>query len=216
MLYEIAHLIKNKCAFLWNVIEWSNDALFQIAYRRELKEIPSILNEISNETFTIRIADENDAPDLVRFFSEQQDEAYRFFNPHGFDIKSVLRVLHNKAFMTFIVTEEDSLVGYFFLRSFINGKCFKGRIVDYRQRNRGIAKLMGLAINKVAGNLGLRIYTTISPENYASLASTKAVNDIRIVKTLENGYYYIECTPKQSQQYAVKPMVGGVNQNDTL
>ena len=70
-------------------------------------------------------------------------------------------------------------------------------MVDYRQRNRGIAKLMGIAINRVATYLGMRIFTTISPENYASLASTKAVNDIKIVKTLENGYYYIECTPKK-------------------
>ena len=71
-------------------------------------------------------------------------------------------------------------------------------MVDYRQRNRGIAKLMGIAINKTAMRLGMRIYTTISPENYASLASTKAVNEIKIVKTLDNGYYYIECTPKKA------------------
>ena len=57
---------------------------------------------------------------------------------------------------------------------------------------------MGKAINEMAMHLGLRIFTTISPDNYASLASTKAVNDIKIVKTLENGYYYIECTPKSN------------------
>ena len=102
--------------------------------------------------------------------------------------------------MTFVVTEGDLIVGYFFLRSFIDGKCFKGRMVDYRQRGKGIAKFMGIAINNVATHLGMRIYTTISPKNYASLASTKAVNDIKIVKTLENGYYYIECTPKKDEK----------------
>ena len=88
-------------------------------------------------------------------------------------------------------------LGYFIMGYLI--KCFKGRMVDYRQRGKGIAKFMGIAINNVATHLGLRIYTTISPENYASLASTKAVNDIKIVKTLENGYYYIECTPKKKE-----------------
>ena len=57
---------------------------------------------------------------------------------------------------------------------------------------------MGNVINEIVIALDMRLFTTISPDNFASLASTKAVNDIRIVRTLENGYYYIECTPKPS------------------
>jgi len=44
----------------------------------------------------------------------------------------------------------------------------------------------------------MRVFGTISPENYASLASSKAVNEVRIVETLENGYYYIEYLPKKN------------------
>lgn len=196
MIYELAHLVKDKFGFLWKTIEWGNETLFCIKYKKELKDVPAILVEVSNDTFTIRMTKDEDAPKLAKFFSEQPKSAFDFFKPHGFDEKSVLKVLRNRAFMTFVVAEGEEIVGYFFLRSFVNGKCFKGRMVDYRQRNRGIAKLMGIAINKTAMHLGMRIYTTISPDNYASLASTKAVNDIKIVKTLENGYYYIECTPK--------------------
>lgn len=183
-------------SFLWDFIEKGNSLIFYYIHRKTIKDIPDILRNVSNETFTIRMTEEDDTPVLVKFFNEQPQDAYKFFKPHGFDKKSVLKVLQNKSFMTFVVTEGENIVGYFFLRSFINGKCFKGRMVDYRQRNRGIAKLMGIAINKIATHLNLRIFTTISPENYASLASTKAVNDINIIKTLDNGYYYIECTPK--------------------
>lgn len=197
MVYEIAHFIKNRLGFLWEVVEWSNATLFEILHRKNLEQIPEILRNASNETFAIRLTEEKDASKLAIFFKEQPDEAFKFFKPHKFDEKSVQKVLRNKSFLTFVVTENENIVGYFFLRSFINGKCFKGRMVDFRQRNRGIAKLMGIAINQTALCLGMRIYTTISPENYASLASTKAVNDIKIVKTLENGYYYIECTPKE-------------------
>jgi hypothetical protein len=98
----------------------------------------------------------------------------------------------------FLVKDGEEIVGYFFLRCFANGSAFKGRIVGSNHRNMGIAKLMGNAINNVVLHLGLRLFTTISPENYTSLASTKAVNDIKIVRTLENGYYYIECFPKKS------------------
>ena len=197
MIYELAHFIKDKCSFLWDAVEWGNASLFALQYRAKLKGIPRILEDVSNDTFTIRMTKESDAKKLEVFFAEQSESAFEFFKPHGFDGKSLLKVLKNKAFMTFVVTEKDKIIGYFFLRSFVNGKCFKGRMVDSRQRNRGIAKLMGKAINEMAMHLGLRIFTTISPDNYASLASTKAVNDIHIVKTLDNGYYYIECTPKQ-------------------
>lgn len=197
MLYEIAHIIKDKFSFLWDAIEWGNAEAFALMHGEGLKDVPEILKEVSNDTFTIRMAEENDAPKLAKFFSEQPEDAYKFFKPHGFDEKSLRKVLRNRSFMTFVVAESDEIVGYFFLRSFVNGKCFKGRMVDYRQRNRGIAKLMGIAINRTATRLGMRIYTTISPENYASLASTKAVNEIKVVKTLDNGYYYIECKPKK-------------------
>lgn len=197
MIYELAHIIKERCGFIWNALDWGNESLFVLIHKNDLREIPQILADVSNEMFTIRMAEDEDAPKLTQFFSEQPEEAFEFFKPHNFDEKSVLKVLRNKSFMTFVVAEGEDIVGYFFLRSFINGKCFKGRMVDYRQRNRGIAKLMGRAINKIATHLGMRIFTTISPENYASLASTKAVNDIKIVKTLKNGYYYIECTPKE-------------------
>lgn len=199
MLYEAAHFVKDKLGFLWNVVEWGNETIFSLQHKKALKDIPEILREVSNETLNVRQTIDSDVRGLVTFFAEQPEETYKFFKPHGFDEKSLMKVLRNKSFMTFVVTEGDLIVGYFFLRSFINGKCFKGRMVDYRQRGKGIAKFMGIAINNVAIHLGMKIYTTISPENYASLASTKAVNDINIVKTLENGYYYIECTPKKNE-----------------
>ena len=111
----------------------------------------------------------------------------------------IQKILKNKAFQTFVVTEHDMIVGYFFLRSFINGKCFRGKIVDKDCQRRGIAKLMGVAMTKVAQHLDLRMFGSISPENYASMASAKASNDIKIHKTLENGYYYIEFLPKKSE-----------------
>ena len=56
--------------------------------------------------FIIRETSVMDVKPLVKFFSEQPSEAYTFFKPHGFDEKSVLKVLRNKAFMTFVVTEK--------------------------------------------------------------------------------------------------------------
>jgi hypothetical protein len=56
---------------------------------------------------------------------------------------------------------------------------------------------MGIVMTKVSQALGMRMFGSISPENYASLASAKASNEIKIHQTLDNGYYYIEFLPKQ-------------------
>ena len=196
MLYELAHLIKDKCSFLWDAVEWGNASLFALLYKDKLRGLPEVLDKMSNDAITVRATQEKDVEKLVAFFAEQPESAFEFFNPHSFDKTSVFKVLNNKAFQTFVVTEGENIVGYFFLRSFVNGKCFRGRMADHKSRGKGIGKLMAKAIEEIAIFEGLRMFASISSENLASLNSAKAVSDVRIIKTLENGYYYIECTPK--------------------
>ena len=195
MLYELAHVIKERCGFLWDMVEWLNATLFACLHRKKLKEIPSVLERCST-SFIIRKTTITDVKPLVKFFEEQPMDAYTFFKPHGFDEKSVEKVIRNKAFLTYLVMDGNSIVGYFFLRSFVNGKCFRGRMVSHKQQGKGLGKLMSTTMGNIASHLGLRMFCSISPENYASLSSAKSTNNIKIVKTLENGYYYIECTPK--------------------
>lgn len=196
MAYKLAHVLRDKFGFLWNIIEWINALFFALTHRAALKKIPEILRECSG-TFILRLAEPADAAPLATFFAEQPEEAFKFFKPHEFDEKTLSKIIRNKAFLTFLVLDGQKIVGYFFLRCFVNGKSFRGKIVDYRYRGKGIAKLQGLVATKVASALGVRVFGTISPENYASLASSKAVNETRILKTLDNGYYYIEYLPKE-------------------
>lgn len=195
MFYEVAHFIKDRCTFLWNIVEWGNSEIFACIYRSKLKGIPNILEKYSTH-YTIREVSRMDVKPLVHFFKNQPVDAYTFFKPHGFDEKSIEKVIINKAFLTYIVMDKNVIVGYFFLRSFLNGKCFRGRMVCHTMQGKGLGKLMSIVMGKIALQLGLRMYCSISPENYASLNSAKATNNIRIIKTLENGYYYIECSPK--------------------
>lgn len=195
MLYKIAHILRDRFGFLWNMVEWMNALVFALTHKSALKKIPAVLQECS-ETYTLRLAESADAPALAKFFAEQPEESFEFFKPHAFDEKTLLKIIGNKAFLTFLVLDKEAIVGYFFLRCFVNGKSFRGKIVDYRYRGKGIAKLEGEAMTRVSTTLGIRMFGTISPDNYASLASSKAVNEVVIVKTLDNGYYYIEYLPK--------------------
>lgn len=196
MLYEIAHIIKEKFGFIWDIIEWSNATIFSLMKQSAMKSVPSILNRCSDK-YELCIANKSDVEGLVQFFANQSEDAFVFFKPHEFDAKAVRKVVENKAFMTFVVKEAGEIVGYFFLRCFVNGKAFRGKMVDKDHQGCGIAKLMGVAMTKVASTLGVRVFGSISPENYASLASAKASNEIKIHKTLDNGYYYIEFLEKK-------------------
>lgn len=196
MLYKLAHILRDRFGFLWNMIEWGNALVFALIHRSSLKQIPKILQECSGQ-YTLRMAEVADTEALANFFAEQPEEAFEFFKPHGFDKKTLTKIIRNKAFLTFLVLDNEKIVGYFFLRCFVNGKSFRGKIVDYRYRGKGIAKLEGLAMTKISTATGIRMFGTISPDNYASLASSKAVNEVKIVETLDNGYYYIEYLPKK-------------------
>lgn len=195
MLYKLAHIIRDKFGFLWNVIEWCNAFVFALTHKGALQKIPGILQECSGQ-FTLREAAPADAAPLATFFAEQPEEAFKFFKPHAFDEKTLSKIIRNKAFLTFLVLDKEKIVGYFFLRCFVNGKCFKGYIVDNSYKGRGIAKLEGLAMNKVNEILGLRMFGSISPENPASMAAAKAVNQVKILCTLDNGDFYVEFLPK--------------------
>ena len=225
MLYEIAHVIKARFGFLWDAIEWGNAELFALMHRGGMKRIPELLSECSCR-YQLRLATREDVEQMKAFFKAQPEEAFKFFQPHGFDEKGIKKVIANKSFLTFLaITNDDDnchpdgfinhkpltinpqIAGYFFMRSFVNGKTFKGYMVGIDHRGQGVAREMGIAMNRVARELGLRMFKSISPENPASMAVTKKVNDIQIIKTLDNGDMLIECFEKAD----IQRIVGGGN-----
>ena len=80
---------------------------------------------------------------------------------------------------------------------FFIGKCFSGKVVDYRWRVKGIAVLMGELSTDIASALKLRMFGTISKNNASSLHSSQASNKIRILEELPDDYLYIEYLPKK-------------------
>lgn len=201
--------------------------MFALIHRGEMKRIPELLAECSGR-YQLRLATREDVEQMRVFFEAQPEEAFRFFQPHEFDEKGIRKVVGNKSFLTFLAFDNNAnarelstnlsentslnplnhsncsnlpaIAGYFFIRSFVNGKTFKGYMVGIDHRGQGVAREMGFAMNRVAKVLGLRMFKSISPENPASMAVTKKVNDIKIIKTLDNGDMLIECFEKADIQ----------------
>lgn len=199
MLYEIAHVIKRRFVFLWDAIEWGNAKMFALMHRKGMRRIPELLKECSGK-YSLRLATNGDVEQMKAFFEVQPQEAFTFFHPHEFDENGIKKVVANKSFLTFIALDGKEIAGYFFMRSFVNGKTFKGYMVGINHRGMGVAKEMGLAMNRVARELGLKMFKSISPMNPASLMVTKKVNDIKIIKKLKNGDMLIECFEKTDYQ----------------
>ncbi len=208
MIYELAHFIKARCTFLWNAAERLNGEAFSLRYGRRLKTIDDILLNNTPGPFIMRTADKSDAADMETFFKAQPKESFRYFRPHGFDRISLTHVIKSKSFLTFILTENDAIVGYAFMRSFVNGTSYRGYMVDYRRHGQGIAKIMGQAMNSVGDALQLKMYKSISPDNVASMKVTEAVCDMETIKTLSNGDYLIKCMSKPLN-IKRKPLGGG-------
>lgn len=195
MLYELTHKIKKHAPWLWWLVEQFNECVFFVRYNKKLKDIPIILNRYCGK-YLFKQVELKDVNELEAFFSAQPTETYEFFQPHAFDKKTLEILCKQKSFLMFLVKKEQIIIGYFFLRCYMNGTVFKGRMVDINARNLGIGKMMGYIMNDIVRTLGVRLFTSISPKNFSSLQSVKAVNNIKIIRILPNGYYYIECTPK--------------------
>ncbi|MCI1785949.1 MAG: GNAT family N-acetyltransferase [Bacteroidales bacterium] len=197
MLYEVAHIIKDHSRSLWDIIEWINSEFFSLIHKKKLKDVQGMLERFSGN-FIYREALLDDAKPLAIFFSDQPKDAFKFFNPHDFDEKSLKKLIKRKSFLTYLVLDGERIVGYYFLRSFVNGKCFLGKMVDYRYRGRGIGKDISKSSMEIARHLGMMMFETISKDNMASLKSTKDVLDIKIIKDMPNNYLYIQDFPKET------------------
>ena len=122
---------------------------------------------------------------------------YQWLHFLKFDEKSLKKLINRKSHIMILAKKENQIVGYMFLRCFFNGKCFRGKVVDYRWRGKGIAVLMGELSTDIASALKLRMFGTISKNNASSLHSSQASNKIRILEELPDDYLYIEYLPKK-------------------
>lgn len=195
MLYAVGHFMRDKMPFLWDLIETVNSFLFSLRYENELKTIESSLTRYKDEFgYVVLPILSVDVYALKAFFSHQPVEAYTFFKPHGFDVKSIKKLQRNKAFLAYILIDNTNgnIAGYCFNRSFFHGKGFRGRIVDINYRGKGLGTMMNKILNEVGFRIGLRLFETVNHANIASYRSAISASNVKVLKELENGDLFLE------------------------
>lgn len=198
MLYKLAHILRDKFSWLWNLIEWVNGLLFSMRYGFKLKKFE--FNTVPSGYALIPI--KSIATDsLFSFFNQQPEEAFKFFNPHGFDAKSLNRLKDNKSFLGYVLIDiaNDNIAGYCFNRCFFHGQGFRGRMVDINYRGKGLGTAMNKILNEVGFGIGLRLFETVSKNNVASYRSALSASNVKVVKELPHNELYLEILPEKSE-----------------
>ena len=190
-LYQLSHTLKDKVPFLWDAIEKVNEWLFWLRYGRRVKEVTITCVPDGYELIAMK---DVQTEKIVKFFEHQPEEAFRFFNPHKFDVKSIKRLQKNKSYLAYLLLNKENgeIAGYCFNRCFFQGKGFRGRMVDINYRGKGLGTAMNKILNEVGFGIGLRLFETVSKDNVASYKSALSASNVRVVKEMENNELYLE------------------------
>ena len=194
MLYRIAHILRDKLSWLWNIIEWLNGVIFYMRYGKRVNNLKANLNNAVPEGYELVTIREFPTDDLVSFFNRQPEESYTYFRPHGFDAKSIRLLQRNRAFLGYVLRDKSNgvIAGYCFNRCFFQGVGYRGRMVDIDYRGKGLGTAMNKILNEVGFGIGLRLFETVSKDNIASYKSALSASNVKVVKELPHNELYLE------------------------
>ena len=190
---QLLIFIKHHFRFLWELIEWSNSILFRLLYAHKLERIQSeVLGKAIPARFNSRLLKGTDMKLLHKMIADQDPEDLTYFHPHEFDLNSLNKQLKKTSFLMMGTFDDKRLVGYFFLRFFINRNCFVGRIIDKSYRGKDIGKDMNGIMYEIAWKMGFRCLSTISRNNTAVMHAHAKNPSMVILKELQNDYLLVE------------------------
>jgi len=200
-MIKILLFIKHHFGFLWNLIEAVNGWLVGILYGKLInRNLQLLLSKSYHEKFIYKKLNETDLPILQTFFGNQRPEQFQYFKPHEFTLSALQRLHRNQAFLMLGVFDGEKLIGYFFLRFFLNKKCFIGRIVDDNYQRQGVAKSMNKIMYQTIWQSGFRCLSTISKHNKSIVNFHQKGKNIRILKELPNDYLFVEIVKPEIAQ----------------
>ncbi len=192
-MVKILLYIKHRFNFIWQIIEGINGLLFGFQYKKRMVgKLDQLLSESRHAKYAYHKIEAQHLKKVSDFFDRQHPAHFRFFKPHTFDLKTLKRLHRNPAFLMMGVSDQDKIIGYFFLRCFINKKCFIGRMVDQDYHKQGIATGMNEIMYQTAWQNGFKCLTTISKQNKAIVHLHEKESSTVIIRELPNNYLLVE------------------------
>lgn len=192
MLYKFAHFIRDKFPFVWDWIGLLNSFLFSLRYGSKLKNLKEI--QTVPDGYNLVAMRDVETERIVEFFANQPKEAFRYFEPHGFDFYSIEKLQKNKSFLAYFLIDasNEKIAGYCFNQSFFHGKGFRGRMVDINYRGKGLGTAMNRILNEIGFGIGLRLFEKVSRDNVPSYRATVSSSKFKIIEELPGNRVFLE------------------------
>ena len=202
---QILLFIKHNLGFIWIIIERVNDLLFYLLYHKRLDKVArEVFKEIQHHSVVFRRISIAESASLYELIRNQPASDLTYFKPHSFEFKSIVRQTRKPSFLMMGAFINDSLVGYFFLRLFVNRKCFVGRLIDKNYRGHGIGVTMNRIMYEIAWRMKFRCLSTISRNNHAVIKAHSGNRYMSVLKELKDDYLLVEFLPDNHEECVVQ------------
>jgi hypothetical protein len=185
--------IKHTYPKLWQIVDRVNGFAFSLVYAQKVNRIVGdLIREFQHETYTIKQLQYDDLRRLEILLKRQPSGRLDYFKPHGFQFSDLKETWNNPAFFMFGVFHEDNLIGYFFLRCFVDRRCFVGRLVDWSYEGKGIGKFMNQIMYNTGWRAGFSVLSTISKNNKMVMKAHANNPSIVVLGELDNDYLFVK------------------------
>jgi len=194
-----AYLLKTYIPWFFSVVSRLGRLVTEIRYQRAVAGvygIAGLTGTINGKVADIRPLEISDIPAMLEFVTSLPVNHLKFFHPHDFDAKSLLKVIKSPAFLTYGLFVEGQLKAYALLKLTPFRSAFIGRLVSPELNGLGIGRYLAWYLYWQAHEVGVIPHSTISKSNLASLRSHEAVGDFKVVKKLPNDFLLIRFTSK--------------------
>ena len=180
-------------------MEQINGSVCRIFQKESIDRIGNkIIYFFRNENIIAKKATLNDISNIVSFFEGIAYEDTKYFQPFDFNNKSISHVLSCGTYQLYLVIFDNKIAGIFFLRFFINNKCFLGYIVKREFRGRGLGRRMLSAIIYGVSSSKFKLMSTICSNNTASLKAHMATGRFEIIDTLQTNEIVLRMKKKNA------------------
>jgi len=202
---QILLFIKHNLGFIWIIIERVNDLLFYLLYHKRLDKVArEVFKEIQHHSVVFKRISIAESASLYELIRNQPASDLTYFKPHSFEFKSIVRQTRKPSFLMMGAFINDSLIGYFFLRLFVNRKCFVGRLIDKNYRGHGIGVTMNRIMYEIAWRMKFRCLSTISRNNHAVIKAHSGNRYMSVLKELKDDYLLVEFLPDNHEECVVQ------------
>jgi len=193
LLYKLFYFIKNKFHFIWTIISHINSLLFYLLYPKIRLKVNSrfesnkFININKDKKINIRLLGIDDLVELLTLLQKKENQSI-FFQPFNFSEKKIRKILSSSSFINLGLFQDDLLIGYFFLRLFINKKAFLGLILDSSFRGKGFSNIMLKILYDISNKIRFKLYSTIWKDNLNSYNAHK--KNFILKKVYETDLYW--------------------------